>query len=130
MTKEWYISNGYAVSVNLDQSIIDRAERDALAAYIKPILPDANGTEDYVQPALADLAYTILLQRSLKATRKGSKVKTDANSTSEGLDAALREQATMAKLSVERLKTQAGAVAGARVNDIARIYFRTSLLGG
>ena len=130
MTKEWYIQHGYAVSQSIDQSVIDRAEADAMSAYIKPILPSAKPADTNIQPMLADLAFVIVLQRSLKVTRKGAKVKTDANSTGEGLDAALREQATIAKLAVQRLREIEGASATAKVSDIARLYFRTNLLGG
>lgn len=130
MTKEWYQQNGYGVSVNIDQAVIDRAEKDALAAYVKPILPAATGTEESIKPLLADIAFAIVLQRSLKVTRKGTKIKTDAQSTSEGLDAALREQATSAKLAICRLRELPGASANAQVNDISRFYFRTQLLGG
>ncbi len=130
MTKEWYQQHGYAVSVNIEQAIIDRAERDALNAYVLPIIPTATGTEKDIEPILADISFAIILQRSLKVTRKGTKTKTDANSVNEGMDAALREQATVAKFAIERLRKLDGANAGAKVSDIARLYYRTNLLGG
>ena len=130
MTKEWYQQHGYAVSVNIDQAIIDRAEKDAMAAYVRPILPIATGTEQNVQPLLADIAFGLVLQRSLKVTRKGTKTKTSEQSTNEGIGSALAEQATCAKMAIQQLRGISGAVADAKVNDIGRFYFRTNLLGG
>lgn len=129
MTKEWYSQHGFAVSVNIEQSVIDRAESDAMTAYVKPIIPTADGTEEWLQPLLANITFAIILQRSLKVTRKGTKTKTDANSINEGLEAALREQSGMAKFAIEQLRKQPNAKACAKVNDIARLYYRTILLG-
>lgn len=129
MTKEWYQSNGYAISVNLDQAVIDRAEKDALNAYVRPVIPNATGTEKEIQPLLADISFAIILQRSLKVTRKGTKTKTDTNSVNEGVESALREQSNCAKWAIESLRKMDGANKDTKVNDIARLYYRTILLG-
>lgn len=40
MTPQEYTSRGFPVSLHIDQSVIDRAERDVIDAYIRPIVPD------------------------------------------------------------------------------------------
>lgn len=130
MTKEWYVNNGYAMSVNIEQSVIDRAERDALNAYVKPIISTATGTEEDVIPLLADISFAIIMQRSLKVTRKGTKIKTDANSQQADITATLREQSGIAQMAVARLRElDIADNPDAKVTDIAKIYFRTYLLG-
>lgn len=119
---------GYQVSTNLDQAIIDRAEADAFAAYISPILPNADREDDCIKKALADLSYLLLLQRTLRVTRGGTKEKTSQSSMNAGEWAALTEQTYTAALAVDMLRKMDGAVSGAKVTDIGKIYFKTQFL--
>lgn len=128
MTKEQLKAMGYAVSANLDQTLIDRAEADAFAAYVSPILPNATREDEGLQKALADLTYLLLLQRTLRVTRGGTKEKTSASSMNAGEWAALSEQTQTAALAVDMLRKMDGAVSGAKVTDICKIYFTTHFI--
>lgn len=126
MTKDFYKSIGYNVSANIEQAIIDRSERDAMSAYVSRILPDVDvDTDEDVQHCLADIAYLLLLQRTLKVTRSGTKEKTSAQSVNAGEWAALCEQVQTAAYAIEKLRKMDGAIADAKVTDIAKIYFQT-----
>lgn len=127
MTKDQYKAMGYAVSVNIDQAIIDRAEADVIAAYVSPILPDVNVEERQdVQRCIADLAYLLVLQRTLKVTRGGTKEKTSPSSNNAGEWSALSEQAHTAAMAIDMLRKMEGAVCGAKVSDICKINFKTN----
>lgn len=129
MTKEWYNNHGYAVSANLEQSVIDRAERDVLNNYVRPIFPNATGNEEGLKHPIADIAFLAIMQRNFKITRSGAKVKQDENSRDVDITEALREQSTLAQVAVEKMRKMTGAIADAQVTDVLRIYFRTYLLG-
>lgn len=125
MTKEWYRAHGFAVSANIEQEAIDAAERDIVAAYIQPILPGAC-KEDY-EIIVANLAFLLLLQRSVKATRSGAKIKSSPNSqNAETWD--VQSYARTAHLGLKRLREVDGANRDAKVEDICAIYFRTNFL--
>ena len=76
MTKNWYTENGFKISSLIEQSEIDRAEREVTAAYVTPIcgmLTDPN----YVQTnAIGNLALFPLLSRSIFLPRAGAKTQT------------------------------------------------------
>ena len=127
MTKEWYISHGYRCSVNIEQAAIDRAERDVMAAYVSPLIPTATGAEEGLQPLIADIAFLLILQRSLVVTRKGTKVKTDAQSVNESVEAAQAEQAKMAALALGQL--QELSTNGGQVTDICELKYKTKFFG-
>lgn len=119
---------GYSVSANLDQAIIDRAEADAFAAYISPIMPNAEREDECLQRALADLAFLLLLQRTLRVTRGGTKEKTSTQSVNAGEWASLTEQTQTAAMTIDMLRKMPGAVKDAKVTDIAKIYFKTHFI--
>lgn len=127
MTLQWYKDNGYNVSINMSQAVIDRAEKDVYDAYVKPILPEAvfPFEEGEVMMAVADVVFLLVMQRSTKVTRSGAKEKTSANSQNAGEWSVLSEQASTAALAVDRLRAMPGSVKDAEVTDIAKIYFKT-----
>lgn len=125
MTPQEYTSKGFAVSLHIDQSIIDRAEADVKQAYIEPIVgADASG--DVVNDALANLAFLAMTQRNVFVTRSGAKEKTNANSMQADTWATLQEMAHTCAMKIAALRELPGANKTARVHDICRIYFTTN----
>lgn len=127
MTKDWYDTNGFDVSV--DQPNIDRAEDDVKRNYILPILPNATTDDDCIRRCVANLTVMLLMRRSLKVTRKGLKVDSEDNSTNASIQDALHEQANVCAAEIKRLRSMPNANARAKVNDICEINFKTHLFG-
>lgn len=128
MTRQWYIEHGYKLSALIEQAEIDRAEADVTAAYISPIKGGAEIAQGIVDAVTANLAFLLLLQRSVFATRAGAKTKTGYNSADVDAWAILQQEAASCHLGLESLKTQEGANADAEVIDICRIYFKTNFI--
>lgn len=128
MTRQWYIEHGYKLSALIEQAEIDRAEADVIAAYISPIKGGAEIAQGIVDAVTANLAFLLLLQRSVFATRAGAKTKTGYNSADVDAWAILQQEAASCHLALESLKTQEGANADAEVIDICRIYFKTNFI--
>lgn len=125
MTPQEYNQKGFAVSLHIDQSIIDRAENDVREAYITPILgADASG--DVVEDALANLAFMAMTQRNVFVTRSGAKEKINANSRQAEAWDTLQEMAHTCAMKIASLRELPGANAKAEVHDICRIYFKTN----
>lgn len=125
MTPKEYNDKGFAVSLHIDQSIIDRAEADVREAYIKPILgAEASGAE--VDDALANLAFMAMTQRNVFVTRSGAKEKTNVNSRTAETWETLQEMAHTCAMKIAALRALPGANNIARVHDICRIYFTTN----
>ncbi len=127
MTKQWYQENGYKLSSLIEQSEIDRAEEDVKAAYIKPIAPQSMATET-AKKATANLAFLLLLQRTIFATRAGAKVKTGYNSQEADAWAKLQQEANSCHLALEELKQLKNTNPDAQVTDICKIYFKTNFI--
>lgn len=126
MTAQEYRQAGYKVSAQIDQSEIDRAEKDVLQAYVYPILSDADPTGDeVVRDTVMSFAFLLLLQRSISATRSGAKEKTTPQSVSADLWHILSMQAATCQMKIDALKQKTGANLKAEVKDICGIYFRT-----
>ena len=128
MNKDWYKTNGYELSQLIDQAVIDRAESEVTAAYITPIAGSVPTSSEVYQRAVGNLAFLLILQRTIFATRAGAKVKTGYNSQDADAWAKLQQEATSCHLAIETLKAQPGANAGAAVTDICKIYFSTNFL--
>lgn len=128
MTKDWYSEHGYKMSSLIDQAEIDRAEREVTAAYVTPIVGDVQVDEDVKQNAVGNLAFLLLLQRSIFATRAGAKIKTGYNSQEADAWAKLQQEAASCHLALETLRKQAGVTADAEVLDICKIYFKSNFI--
>lgn len=134
MTKEWYKAHGYNMSINIDQAAIDRAERDVVDAYVRPILPneeitlDEDVLKENVAHCIANLAYLLVMQRNVHITRSGAKEKTGPNSMSPDGWRILEECSATAALSIKQLRGMVGASACAKVTDICKIYFTTNFI--
>lgn len=128
MTKQWYIARGYKLSAQIEEGEIARAERDVTAAYVAPIIGTATIPTDIREAAVGNLAFLLLLQRSVFATRAGAKVKTGYNSTDASAWDVLQQEATACHLWLEELRKQPGVNADAEVTDICKIYFKTNFI--
>lgn len=128
MTKQWYQQNGYELSSLTTDEAIARAERDVTDAYVTPIVGSARVSEVVKQRAVGNLAFLLILQRSIFATRAGAKVKTGYNSLEADAWAKLQQEATSCHLALEVLKKEPGVNPDAQVTDICKIYFSTNFL--
>lgn len=128
MTKQWYQDNGYEMSSYVSDAAIARAERDVTDAYVTPIVGNANVSKEIKERAIGNLAFLLILQRSIFATRAGAKVKTGYNSMEADAWAKLQQEATSCNLQLEILKKQPGVNPDAHVTDICKIYFSTNFL--
>ena len=128
MTKSWYIEHGYKLSSLIDDAEISRAEREVTEAYITPIVGSAVVDETVLQNAIGNLAFLLILQKTLFATRAGAKVKTGYNSQDADAWAKLQQEATSCHLALETLKKQNGVNADAEVIDICKLYFKTNFI--
>lgn len=128
MTKQWYQENGYEISSYVNDAAIARAERDVTDAYVTPIVGNANVSQEIKERAIGNLAFLLILQRSIFATRAGAKVKTGYNSMEADAWAKLQQEATSCNLQLEILKKQPGVNPDAHVTDICKIYFSTNFL--
>lgn len=125
MTPQEYANKGFAVSLHIDQQIIDRAEKDVRAAYVTPILGE-NAQGEAVNDAIANLAFMVMTQRSVFVTRSGAKEKTNANSRTAEAWETLQEMAHTCHMKIAALRELPGANKAAEVNDICRLYFKTN----
>ena len=128
MTRQWYQEHGFEMSSLISEAAISRAETDVTDAYITPIVGSAEVSTDVVQRATGCLAFLLILQRTIFATRAGAKVKTGYNSVEADAWAKLQQEATACHLALETLKTQPGVDPDAQVTDICKIYFSTNFL--
>jgi len=128
MTKQWYQENGYEISSYINDATITRAERDVTDAYVTPIVGSATVPQNILERVVGNLAFLLILQRSIFATRAGAKVKTGYNSMEADAWAKLQQEATSCNLQLEILKKQPGVNPDAHVTDICKIYFSTNFL--
>lgn len=126
MTKQWYQENGYALSSLISDAEITRAERDVTDAYITPIVGSATVSQEVKERAIGNLAFLLILQRTIFATRAGAKVKTGYNSQEADAWAKLQQEASSCHLAIEMLKKEPGVNQDAPVTDICKIYFKTN----
>lgn len=128
MTKTWYSEHGFKLSSLIDDAEIARAEREVTAAYITPIVGDATVTQAVLENAVGTLAFLLILQKTLFATRAGAKTKTGYNSQEADAWAKLQQEAASCHLALETLKKQEGVNADAEVMDICKLYFKTNFI--
>ena len=128
MTKDWYSQNGFKISSLIDQSEIDRAEKEVTAAYIVPIVGEVETPTEVQKNAIGNLAFLLLLQRSIFLTRAGAKTKTGYNSQEADAWAKLQQSASSCHLALEQLRNTEGANADAEIMDICKIYFKTNFI--
>lgn len=128
MTKQWYQDHGYEISSLISDATIARAERDVTDAYITPIVGGAEVSTEVKESAIGNLAFLLILQRTIFATRAGARAKTGYNSQEADAWAKLQQEATSCHLALEVLKKEPGVNPDAHVTDICKIYFSTNFL--
>lgn len=99
-----------------------------MLAYVSPIVGEATIPAEVREAAVGNLAFLLLLQRSVFATRSGAKVKTGYNSADASAWDILQQEAASCHLQLETLRNQEGANADAEVTDICKIYFKTNFI--
>lgn len=128
MTRQWYIEHGFKVSSLIEQTEIDRAERDVTSAYVVPIENGATIQAETREKVIGQLAFLLLLQRTLFLTRAGAKTKTGYNSQEADAWTKLQQEATSCHSALELLKSQTGTNPDAKINDICKIYFKSNFI--
>lgn len=128
MTKEWYRQHGYELSTLIEDAVIERAEREVTEAYVTPIVGDAQVPQAAIERAVGQLAFLLILQRTIFATRAGAKVKMGYNSQDADVWSKLQQESAACHAALENLKRQEGANKNAAVLDICKIYFSTNFL--
>src|SRR5574344_983502 len=128
MTKQWYQDHGYEISSLISDTAIARAERDVTDAYITPIVGSAEVSTEVRERAIGNLAFLLLLQRTIFATRAGAKIKTRYNSQDADAWAQRQQEATSCHLALEVLKSKPGVNPDANDTDICKIYFSTNFI--
>lgn len=128
MTKKWYQDNGYEMGSLIDDAVIARAERDVTDAYVNPIVGTAQVPDEVRERVVGNLAFLLILQRTIFATRAGAKMKTGYNSQEADAWAKLQQEASSCHLALELLKGQPGVNPDASVTDICKIYFSTNFI--
>lgn len=120
------MQRGYRVSVNTDQALIDRAEREVYEAYIAPILPSSTMDDDEVAAALMELAYVRMCASNAVVTKSGAKEKTSASSVSADYESISAVHRPVCKMRINALRLLPGATKDAKVNDILKLYYKTN----
>lgn len=156
MTAKEYITHGYRLSLQVQQTDIDRAEADAVVCYYLPLLGiydqtgaeiDAlraellsaeawSGEKYYIARAIASVAFLLLLQRSQYATRSGAVTPSSDGATSASgwdvLAQTAKDCAVYVDIMQRYLAEQEGeadkrkAILTAKVRDICGVYFSTN----
>lgn len=123
MTAQEYIEKGYKVSANMEQSVIDRAEKEVISGYLDAL--DADSESDEYKTAVMALAFLRLAQLQLFATPAGGRVKTNQFSQSVENQAALYNQALVCYNALKVVKVGERAWEKPTV-DVCGIFFVSS----
>lgn len=127
MQISWYKEHGFEVSSLIDQATINRAELDVRKAYVDPIVGVSAEGED-IDIAVGNLAFLLLLQRSIVATRAGAKVKQTQTSSNADAWNVIAQEAQSCHMHLEELRRKEGADSRAEIFDICKIYFKSNFI--
>ena len=126
MTAQDFISNGYKVSLQIQQGEFDRAVADVTAAYVDKVTTD--NTTTTATAAIMQLAFILLCQRNTFATRAGGKLKLSPQ-LSDNAQARQTDYDNADRL-LRQLQAATGGIAGKidkMVDDICMLYMRSYL---
>lgn len=130
MTPAEYRAAGFSVALQMEQSVIDRAEGDVRAAYIVPLLgTEHDETEATVRNALMSLTYLLMQERIAQVTRTGGKQKNVTQSYTPTFADLLEQNAPTCTMYLERLaKIKNICRWWELVDDICKIKFTTNFI--
>ena len=126
MTAQEFISNGYKVSLQIQQGEIDRAVADVTAAYVDKVTTD--NTTTMAKAAIMQLAFILLCQRNTFVTRAGGKLKLSPQ-LSDNAQARQTDYDNADRL-LRQLQAATGGISGKidkMVDDICMLYMRSYL---
>ena len=125
MNVQDYRAAGYALSMQIDQAAITRAEKDVTAAYIVPLVghvpTQAESEAEPMKTAVMALSFLLVMQRSAVATRAGAKTKNTPQSASPTYDDLLRQNAPTCVRALCAIDTSKNPVH--ECSDICNIFF-------
>lgn len=126
MTVQEYQQAGLALSLQVQQSEIDRAEEKVTSAYIRPIVGEYDNTDEAQKAAVMELAYLFLLQTAnAKMTRAGAKQVNITSGNNVSQYEVLQQQAHSCAIALRELERM-NAKQNTRFDDICRIFFKTN----
>lgn len=126
MQISWYKEHGYELSSLIDQHAIDRAESEVRRCYVVPIVGELSGSE--VDEAVGNLAFLLILQRSIVGTRAGAKIKNTQTSQNAEAWSIVAQEALSCHERLEVLRRLNGADQRAEIFDICKIYFKSNFI--
>jgi len=103
MTAAEYIAAGYELSKNVDQTIIDKAEKDVKECYIYPILGDGADLTNFKAEVMG-LAFCMMLRRQANKTRYGVEIKSNPYGIQANSDNLMKEISGIALPIINKLK--------------------------
>lgn len=116
MTAAEYIAAGYELSKNVEQTIIDKAEKDVKECYIYPILGDDADLTNFKNQVMG-LAFCMMLRRQANKTRYGVEIKSNPYGIQANSDNLMKEISGIALPIINKLKQFAG-VKNPKIKDI------------
>ncbi len=116
MTAAEYIAAGYELSKNVDQTIIDKAEKDVKECYIYPILGNEADLTNFKNHVMG-LAFCMMLRRQANKTRYGVEIKSNPYGIQANSDNLIKEISGIALPIINELKQFAG-VKNPKIKDI------------
>lgn len=126
MTAQEYQQAGLALSLQVQQSEIDRAEEKVTSAYIRPIVGEYDSTDEAQRAVVMELAYLFLLQTAnAKMTRAGAKQVNITSGSNVSQYEVLQQQAHSCAIALRELEKMSGKQ-NTRFDDICRIFFKTN----
>ena len=114
-------AQGYKISNEFEQPLIDRCVKDILTAYIKPILPTYTDTDEDVLNAVYCLVFILLLSRNAVKTRYGA-VKKGVDGSQNIPIAEIEQLTKTADMYLSILQNKEDAEVCPDIKDIANIY--------
>ena len=128
MNVQDYKAAGYALSNQVEQASVTRAESDVVAAYIVPLIGHTPTEEERaaepLKKAIMGISFLLLQQRNSTETRAGAKIKMTEQSTTPSYEELLRESAPSCVAALQRVAPQAKA--WKVVSDICGLFFKTN----
>jgi len=103
MTAAEYIAAGYELSKNVEQTIIDKAEKDVKECYIYPILGDGADLTNFKAEVMG-LAFCMMLRRQANKTRYGVEYKSNPYGIQANAENLMNEIAGISLPIINKLK--------------------------